>query len=73
MDHKTPLQRYRETQKLSLAAFASHFGIDKSTALRWQFRVPAERAVAVSEVTGIPLHELRPDVFPAPPKQEMAS
>lgn len=72
MDQKPPLQRYREAQKLSLAAFASHFGIDKSTALRWQFRVPAERALAVSEVTGIPLHELRPDVFPAPQAEDAA-
>ena len=39
---------------------------------QWR-KVPAERAMAVSEATGVPLHELRPDVFPAPPKQEMAS
>jgi hypothetical protein len=29
--------------------------------------VPAERCALVEEATGIPLHELRPDIFPAPP------
>jgi len=28
--------------------------------------VPANRAPAVSRITGIPLHELRPDLFDAP-------
>ena len=37
----------------------------------WQWlngsgRVPAEYVLTVSEATGIPPHELRPDVFPAP-------
>lgn len=32
-------------------------------------QVPATRATEVSAVTGIPLHELRPDVFPAPVEQ----
>lgn len=29
-------------------------------------QIPATRAVEVEEITGIPRHELRPDVFPAP-------
>lgn len=30
---------------------------------QWR-RVPAERVLAVSEVTGIPLHVIRPDLYP---------
>lgn len=33
-------------------------------------RVPIERVNAVSEITGIPAHDLRPDIFPAPTHQE---
>jgi len=29
-------------------------------------RIPAERAAQVEAITGIPRHELRPDIFPAP-------
>ncbi|UJW87920.1 helix-turn-helix domain-containing protein [Devosia sp. SL43] len=36
-------------------------------------QVPATRATEVSAVTGIPLHELRPDVFPAPKSEGAAA
>lgn len=29
-------------------------------------RVPAERALDVERVTGVPRHELRPDIYPEP-------
>lgn len=29
-------------------------------------RVPAERVLDVERVTGVPRHELRPDLYPAP-------
>jgi pyruvate kinase len=36
-------------------------------------QVPATRATEVSAFTGIPLHELRPDVFPVPTKEGAAA
>lgn len=42
-------------------------GVAHSTVIRWAAgQVPAERVKAVSAATGIPLHELRPDLFDAP-------
>jgi DNA-binding transcriptional regulator YdaS (Cro superfamily) len=33
--------------------------------------VPAERAIDVESITGVPRHELRPDIYP-PPEQQAA-
>ena len=44
---------------------AKRLGVYASALSQWS-QVPATRAADVSAVTGIPLHELRPDVFPAP-------
>ena len=42
-------------------------GVAPSTVARWiEGRVPAERVRAVSDATGIPAHDLRPDIFPPP-------
>lgn len=41
----------------------------KSSVTNWKRRtgqVPAGHARAVSKITGIPLHELRPDIYEAP-------
>lgn len=39
-----------------------------SVVLNWRKRgsIPADRVAAVSRLTGVPPHELRPDVFPTP-------
>lgn len=47
------------------AALASRLGITPKAIYQWPY-VPAERVGSVSALTGIPPHELRPDVFPAP-------
>jgi hypothetical protein len=48
--------------------------VSHSTIVRWAAgRVPAERARAVSEVTGIALHELRPDLFDPPARAAEAA
>lgn len=46
---------------------ADALNIYASALSQWN-QVPATRATEVSDITGIPLHELRPDVFPAPTK-----
>lgn len=33
----------------------------------WQ-RVPAERCLRLHQITGVPLHRMRPDVYPDPEK-----
>ena len=47
------------------AALALRLGITPKAIYQWPY-VPAERVGSVSALTGIPAHELRPDVFPAP-------
>lgn len=45
--------------------FSRAVGRPHSTILSWP-RVPAERVVEIEEKTGIPRHELRPDLHLAP-------
>lgn len=40
-------------------------GITSQAVSQWE-RVPVARVKAISALTGIPPHELRPDIFPAP-------
>lgn len=52
---------------LKLSDVARAIGVNKSALTRWkQRRVPAERVLDVERVTGIPRHELRPDLYPEP-------
>lgn len=44
---------------------AKELGITSQAVGQWD-RVPAERVHAVARITGAPLHELRPDLFPPP-------
>ena len=44
-------------------ALAASLEISNQAVWRWE-RIPHERARAISKHTGIPLHELRPDVWP---------
>lgn len=56
-----PLLSARGIRRIDLA---KALGVDKSLVTRWvQGRVPAERVADVERVTGIPRHELRPDIF----------
>lgn len=45
---------------------ARRLRIKAQSVTKWM-RVPAERCQAVSKVTGVPLHVLRPDLYPRPP------
>jgi DNA-binding transcriptional regulator YdaS (Cro superfamily) len=40
-------------------------GITRQAVSQWR-RVPAERVLDVERASGVPRHELRPDLYPAP-------
>lgn len=44
---------------------AERLGVRRQAIYQWD-KVPAERVQTVSALSGIPPHELRPDIFPAP-------
>jgi DNA-binding transcriptional regulator YdaS (Cro superfamily) len=51
------------------ATLATAVGVHRSQVTRWvkwNMPVPAERVPDVERVTGIPRHELRPDIYEAP-------
>jgi len=50
----------------SVAALACALRIKPQAVSAWD-RVPAERARDVEAITGVPRHELRPDLWDAPP------
>ena len=63
MARKSPLQR--AIQKIgSQAALARALGIKIQAVHQW-IEVPPLRVLDVERVTGIPRHELRPDIYPA--------
>lgn len=53
------------SQRGMMARVADQLGLTRAAVATWK-RVPAERVRAVSEITGIPLHDLRPDLFDPP-------
>lgn len=36
---------------------------------RWKTQVPVHRVLAIEAVTGIPRHQIRPDLYPEPVKE----
>lgn len=51
---------------MSMEAFGKLFtpAVDKSTVLRWERgNITPRRAIEIEAVSGIPRHELRPDIF----------
>lgn len=46
------------------AKLASVLNLKRQAIYQWQ-RVPAEHVATVEQITGIPRHELRPDLYPA--------
>jgi DNA-binding transcriptional regulator YdaS (Cro superfamily) len=48
---------------MNVSAIARALSITPSAIHQWH-RVPAERVIEFERVTGIPRHELRPDLYP---------
>ena len=46
-----------------VTAFARALGVDRTAAYKWRRGVPAERVLAIEELTGVPREELRPDLY----------
>jgi DNA-binding transcriptional regulator YdaS (Cro superfamily) len=42
---------------------ANRIGVSGNCVFKWKKKLPAERVIEVSLLTGIPKHELRPDLF----------
>ena len=59
--------RWQESiRRYGLSRLARGVGVKPQAVASWieKGRIPAERARDVSRETGIPLHELRPDLWP---------
>lgn len=75
--NQSPITKFRiDNGKMSLDEFGKLFAppVDKSTILRWERGeppVPVKRLDEIERLTGIPRHDLRPDIF-APTKEDAA-
>jgi len=50
-------------QRGAVGRLAKALGISQPAIYQWR-RVPAERVLMVERITGIPRHQLRPDIYP---------
>jgi len=83
MTKMTTLAEWRQAQKepatgeaISMTAAAALVGVSKSTWSRWERGLEPVGVFAVPRIvaaTGIPSHELRPDVFTEPPRKADAA
>ena len=61
------ISAWREANNVSVKEFAERAGVQDSAVCKWERgRVSAIKALTVHQITGIPLHELRPDIYPKP-------
>lgn len=68
MEGNQPLKTYRESNSLSRDDLAALIGVDRATVFRWetgQRKPGVEKLSKITEVTGIPAKELRPDLAAA--------
>ena len=59
---------------LNQRSFAAALGVTEGRVSQWLSagRVPVERCQEIQKITGIPLHKLRPDIYPAPAREDAA-
>lgn len=62
MARKSPVERAAKAVG-SKSELARRLGVAVQSIQQWS-RIPAERVSDVEKVTGIPRHELRPDLYP---------
>lgn len=67
METEAALIRYRRAMQIKQAELAAKLGVQPPALSKWERgRVPAERVLDIERITGIPRHELRPDIYPEP-------
>jgi transcriptional regulator with XRE-family HTH domain len=60
-------RKWRKAQGLTQIEAAALFKMSQPSIAKWENgHVPPEQCLLVNKVTGIPLHELRPDIYPKP-------
>lgn len=65
MDKVHPLRSYREREGMTQRQLAESFGVTRTTVARWETfvrNVDGDLVQAISDKTGIPKRELRPDL-----------
>lgn len=65
------LKKFLKDERGRANMLADQLSISPSAISQWN-RVPAERVLEIEHITGLPRHELRPDLYPAPSQQEVA-
>jgi len=64
------LKDWRRRRNLTQAQAAELASVGQPSWAKWERGiVPAERCMAISELTGVNLYVLRPDVYPAPTRR----
>jgi transcriptional regulator with XRE-family HTH domain len=64
-----PITQYRQEKKLTLQKLGEQVGLSKGSVCDVEAgrkRLSPEKAMQIEAATGIPRHELRPDLWPAP-------
>lgn len=68
------LKDWRKKRNLKQAAAAEMAGVTQPSWAKWESgKVPPEQCLMVHRLTAIPLHVLRPDIYPAPKRKAGAA
>jgi DNA-binding transcriptional regulator YdaS (Cro superfamily) len=62
MNKRSPLYKYLKAKRGRLSDLARALKITPAAINQWKI-IPADKLVAISNETGIPRHELRPDLY----------